>query len=135
MNDTERRAFREAIAAMASFERTFGRSLSAGYAAELYAADLLNLEIADQANQPGYDAVDADGARYQIKLRQAQNIDANNFNFDYIVLVNLGDDYELTGMWRMTVERAREIFTWRGEKRRKYQATQERFKREAERIG
>jgi hypothetical protein len=56
-------------------------------------------------------------------FREAQNVDLNNFDFDYLVLVILDDEYHLAELWRTTVSEAREIFTWR-EKHRKYQATQ-----------
>jgi hypothetical protein len=65
--------------------------------------------------------------------RKAQNVDLNNLDFDYLVLVGLDDEYHLAELWRTTVSKARDIFTWR-EKYRKYQATQTQVKKVAERI-
>jgi len=49
------------------------------------------------------------------------------------VLVNLNDLYEPAGMWLLPVERLKEICA-NPSKYMKHQITQERFKREAERI-
>lgn len=57
----------------------------------------------------------------------------NNFDFDYLVLVNLSNDYTLSGMWRLPVNGARQIFVLR-EKYRKYQATQKSVKANGESI-
>lgn len=39
--------------------------------------------------------------RYQIKFRSVGtlNVDLNNFDFDFLVLVNLDDDLSLAGLW------------------------------------
>ena len=122
-----------AIVALAKFQRAFGRRLSVDFIAELYAARELKLSLVRTGNAPGYDAVDTQGGRYQIKFRNAQNVDLNNLDFDHLVLVSLDDEYHLVELWRTTVSKAREIFTWR-EKYRKYQATQTQVKKVAERI-
>jgi hypothetical protein len=57
----------------------------------------------------------------------------NNFDFDYLVLVNMSDDYRVTGIWRLDVQKARMLFTHR-EKFRKHQATQNAVKKAAERL-
>jgi len=59
-------------------------------------------------------------------------IDLNNFDFDYIVLVNLDADYRLGGVWRLTVDQVRAFCAHRP-KFRKHQVTQAQFKREASR--
>jgi len=122
-------AFRKAVSAMAKFKEIFGRDLTPSFIAELYAADKLNLDISPTKNEAGFDAIDSLGKRYQIKYRYPEtlNVDVNNFDFDYVVLVNVDDKYVLNGMWLATKEQAKEIFTWR-KKFRKYQATQEKFK-------
>jgi len=125
-------AFERAIEAMADFRRSFGRHLSADFVAEIYAARELDLEILDGSNEHGHDAV-GDSVRYQVKHREAQNVDLNNFDFDFLILVNLDETYRLTGMWRMPVEQARSIFVWR-EKYRKYQASQDKVKANSERL-
>jgi hypothetical protein len=135
--DSERlQAFDQALAAMAKFRSVFGRGLKDDFIAELYVAKTLSLEIVDIVNQPGYDAVGPAGERYQVKCRSAStlNVDTNNFDFDYLVLVNLREeDYQLLGMWLLTTEQARSVFTHR-EKFRKYQATQAQVKRAGKRL-
>lgn len=126
-------ALEKAIAAMAEFRCTFGRDLKPDFVAELYAARELGLVVSDSPNEPGYDAIGSDGKRYEIKYRNAQNVDVNNFNFDYLILVNLDDDYRLTGMWQIPSDEARKIFQYR-ENFNKYQATQNKLKAHAQKI-
>lgn len=126
-------ALEVATAAMAQFRRAFGRDLRPDFIAELYAARELALVVSERPNEPGYDAIGPDGKRYEIKYRSAQNVDVNNFDFDYLILVNLDDDYRLTGMWRIPCEVARQIFQYR-EKFNKYQVTQDKLKAHAQRI-
>lgn len=123
-----KQTFVKSIRAMADFKAAFGRGLSGEFVAELYAAEELGLKVVG-LNQSGYDALGSSGERYQVKFRSTgtQNVDINNFEFDYLVLVNLDDDYQLTGMWRISVAQAREIFTERL-KFRKYQTTQTKVK-------
>ena len=90
--DEQVQAFDDALAALASFKRTFGRALNEGFVPELHAARVLGLRIVAGVNAAGFDAVDEDGARYQIKLRRAQNVDLDSFGFDDPVLVALDDD-------------------------------------------
>jgi hypothetical protein len=135
LNEGRRAAFEAVLPAIAAFKRAFGRNISADFLAELYAARELNLELPDAPNEPGADATDQAGKRYQIKYRQAStlNIDVNNFAFDYLVLVNLDDSYVPTGIWSLPVDEAKVLFTFR-EKFRKYQATQTTFKRQATKV-
>jgi hypothetical protein len=86
-------------------------------------------------NHRGYDLLGGDGDRYQVKHRgeEVLNVDVNNFDFDYLMLVNLREDYSLKGMWRLPVAVARKVFVFR-EKFRKYQATQKSVKANAEAV-
>jgi len=70
----------------------------------------------DRANTKGFDLRGADGTRYQVKGRDAtvQNVDINDFDFDYLVLVNLADDYRPLGMWKLSVDQARQLAADRG---------------------
>ena len=43
-----------------------------------------------------------------------QNVDINDFDFDYLVLVNLADDYRPLGMWKLSVDQARQLAADRG---------------------
>jgi len=38
------------------------------------------------------------------------NVDVNNFDFDYLILVNLSDDCGITGMWKLDVATAQSLF-------------------------
>jgi len=133
--DERRTLFEGLLPHLAAFKRAFGRGVSADFIAELYAARELDLELPDGGCQPGCDATDASGKRYQIKCRQAGtlNVDISNFAFDVLVLVNLDESYMLSGMWSLPVDRVRELCAFRA-KFRKYQVTQNRLKREAARL-
>jgi hypothetical protein len=127
-------AFEAILAPLASFRRAFGRDVKPDFIAELYAAKQFDLTLPDRSNEQGADATDRDGRRYQVKFRSPDtlNVDFNNFDFDFAVLVNLDDDYRLAGIWRLGRETARGISAHR-EKYRKFQVTQARFKAEARR--
>jgi len=127
LDQTRSEPFEKAISAMAEFRRAFGRDLKPDFIAELYASRELGLTLREKPNEQGFDAIDRDGKRYEIKHRRAQNVDLNNFGFDFLVLVNLDDDFRVAGMWRMTVDKAKEIFQWR-DRFNKYQATQAKAK-------
>ncbi len=135
LDESRLEAFSAVLPAIARFKRAFGRDLSPDFVAELYAARQYGLVLPDRCNQPGADAADQEGRRYQIKYRSPAtlNVDINNFNFDFIVLVNVDDDYRLAGMWRLPVAQVRAICVNR-EKFRKFQVTQSRFKAEATRL-
>jgi uncharacterized protein (DUF433 family) len=127
------RVLLQAKQSIAEFRVEFGREPSRSYVAELYAAQVLGLRINSNPFEAGCDATDDFGKKYEIKLRSARNVDLNSLDCDYIVLVNMSYDLNVTGMWLMPAERAREIFVWRSSFR-KFQTTQVRFKRNAERI-
>lgn len=77
--DSERsRVFEDAIRVMREFNRVFGRELKPDFVAELYAARELGLELVPGSNAPGHDAIGTDGTRYQVKQRNAQNVDLNS---------------------------------------------------------
>lgn len=69
----------------------------------------------------------------KVRAPATQNVDVNNFNFDYSVLVNLSDDFGTKRMWRLDVEAARSLFKYR-ENFRKYQATQAAVKKAAQQL-
>jgi hypothetical protein len=135
MNVETQRVFDKAVKAMADFKRTFGRDLTPSLLAELYVALELDLSPVSAPNTPGFDLLSSDGKRYQVKQRSPKtlNIDINNFDFDYLVLVNMSEDYHPTGIWQLEVAKARSLFVYR-EKFRKYQTTQKSFKNVAESI-
>ena len=83
--------------------------------------------------EPGYDALGPRGERYEVKYRSAGTLNVDVNSFDYLVFENLDDDYRLLGMWRISVAQASKLFTWR-EGFKRYQATQSKVKRVAERV-
>jgi hypothetical protein len=86
----------------------------------------------NRGNTKGFDLQGTDGTRYQVKGRDATtlNVDINNFDFDYLVLVNLSEDYRPIGMWKLSAEKLRTLCVARGEFR-KFQLTQKVFKQAA----
>jgi len=125
-------ALRLAADALCSFRTKFGVELSFSNLCEIYVALQLGLPMPDRGNTKGFDLRGADGTRYQVKGRDAtvQNVDINNFDFDYVVLVNLTDDYRPLGMWKLSVDQARQLAADRG-KYNKFQLTQKSFKQAA----
>lgn len=128
-------AFKNAVTAMDDFRRIFKRDLEPSFIAELYVAEKLNLKINLSSTEPGFDAIDSSGSRFEIKYRSitTQNVDVNNFDFDYLILVNLDNLYRLIEMWKMSSDQARQIFTQRKDFR-KYQVTQKKFKSIGKRL-
>lgn len=135
MDKQKAKALAQALPALAAFKKTFGRDASPAFVAELLAAQQFELKLHDGCNEPGSDGLDASGRRYQIKHRApgTGNIDLNNFAFDFIVLVNVDENYGVTGIWRMDQTRAKTSFVHRPDYRR-YQLTQTAFKKAAERV-
>ncbi len=135
MDNKKSKIFRNMIEAMAEFRNTFSRDIDTSFAAELYAAERLGLTLNPSSKTKGFDGVDTNGKRYQIKYRAAgtQNIDINNFDFDYIILVNLDDNYQLTGIWLAKADDVKQMSVHRPDFRR-YQVTQRKFKSIARRI-
>jgi hypothetical protein len=133
--DAKHAAIRAAVKALVEFKREYNRDLTVSLLAELYVALELDLLPASLSNQQGFDLTGADGKRYQVKQRGCDvlNVDVNNFDFDYLALVNLADDYSIRGMWKLPVEKARALFVHR-EKFRKHQATQKAVKQNAEAL-
>ena len=127
--------FEKALAVMKEFKTVYGRKLDEATLAELIIAQEFDLNMNPKSNEPGYDLVSSSGKRYQVKHRDpnTQNVDLNNFDFDYILLANLEDNYRIAGVWQMGTEKARELFVPR-EDFRKYQLSQNRFKKNAQRI-
>jgi hypothetical protein len=133
MDDEQRAVFARALEVMSDFRRVFGKGLDAGTIAEMYVAHHFNLSLTESVIQQGYDAISPSGERYQIKYRadKTQLVLLNNFDFDYLVLVNLDVNHQLSGMWLLTVEQAVELFY---EYRGKHRATHKQVKRVGERI-
>lgn len=136
INKQNREIFNSTLVAMQLFHDAFGMKLSADVIAELHVAFYLNLSLPKLANNQGYDAIAEDGTRYQVKQRSTSSVvDMNNFDFDYIILVNLDEAYQVAGMWQMSAEQARNLASHRQYKGiDKYQITQSKFKKHAERL-
>lgn len=80
-------AVEHVLSSAAEFRRAFGAPFSENLLAEVYAAQQLGLEIC-MGNNAGFDAVDPEGQRYQIKNRSVKtlNLDVNNFDFDHLMV-------------------------------------------------
>jgi hypothetical protein len=73
--------------------------------AEWLIAELLNLKVAPNAVQEGYDAEDASGKTYQIKGRIVENLSSItsfdfkhiNYEFDFLICVFISDDFKFLG--------------------------------------
>ena len=133
MTASEEVVLKDARAATAAFRRTFGCELRPESLAEVYVASRLNLTLI-HGNNPGFDGTAPNGDRYQIKYRASGSIvDMNNFEFDYMVLVNMNVDYEVTGMYRVAQQQVRDNCTHR-EKYRRWQISQAKFIDIADRL-
>ncbi len=135
MDDQRQAVFERTLLAMAEFKQVFGKTLSADFIAELYVATHFGLSLSEGNNQAGYDVISPEGVRYQVKNRAITtlNVDMNNFDFDYLVLVNMNENYQLTGMWRITAALAQEFSVFRQDFR-KYQVTQKKLKLVGEQV-
>ncbi|HEV2123664.1 MAG TPA: hypothetical protein VGW38_12920 [Chloroflexota bacterium] len=139
LDEQRRRTLADASRAMAEFHRVFATQLSVDSLAVIFVADRLGLEIAIPANNKGFDACDPrTGERYEVKYRAdgVPQVDLNSFEFDRLVLVNLGPDYRPSGLWQITRPQAERVFApreYRGIS--KFQCSQTRFKDEARRLG
>ncbi|HEY0701442.1 MAG TPA: hypothetical protein VGD60_01625 [Candidatus Acidoferrales bacterium] len=104
-----------AVEALVRFTREFNRDLTPSILAELYLARELDSVPAEMGNHPGYDLLGGDGKRHQVKQRgeDVLNVDVNNFDFDFLALVSIADDYALKGTWLLPVEKAKELFIFR----------------------
>lgn len=85
--------------------------------AERLVAERLGLALVGQS-MAAYDAVGSDGTRYQIKARRLpsnrfdrplgaiRNLDQGGF--DFLVIVLLGERFEMKGMWQLPIDLVRE---------------------------
>ena len=122
--------------AMILFRHTYKRELTVGNLAEVFAAQHLGLELMSGANHPGYDACDRQKGRwYQIKYRAVgtQNVEVYNFDFDYLLLVNLDIDYQPSGIWQLTLAQVRQLYAQKPNTKL-YQASQKTVKAIGERL-
>jgi len=96
------------------WQRRFGRRLVViSELAEIYSCQQLDLMRMPSGNR-GFDAVDKEGKRYQIKGTAPDQGDVVNpvvtvgqfvnFDFDYALLVMLGSDLSLREIWRAKAE-------------------------------
>jgi hypothetical protein len=118
--------------ALLRFRAQFGVELSFSRLCEIYVALQLELPMPNRGNTRGFDLRGTDGTRYQVKGRDVTtlNVDINYFDFDYLVLVNLSEDYRPSGMWKVSAEKLRTLCAARGDFR-KFQLTQKAFKQTA----
>ena len=127
MDQNQREALTQSFAAMADFKRAFGKDLSPAALTEVLVAEHLGLTIDPRTNNPGFDARSQTGDRYQIKYRAVgtKKVYVNNFEFDFVVLVNLDENYQISGTWQMDQKTALQEFKPQANK---FRITQDRFK-------
>ncbi len=79
---------------------------------EYYAYKRLNLQLCDNKNERGLDAINQDGLTFEIKTRRVYDSERRNSETrrinnltenkaDYLVVVTLNRDFECSGMWIM----------------------------------
>lgn len=108
---------KSAIEAALAYEATTGGNRKLGITAEigrLLACHALGLRLVLDQRCEGYDALDPDGLRVEVKARRSESPglprDAgrtssfSKHEFDYALLVLLDHDYELCEMWRAEYE-------------------------------
>jgi hypothetical protein len=87
------------------------RTLQGDYA-EWLVAELMGLKLAENTVQKGYDAMDAEGNRYQVKSRLVSSLtEISSFNmknadeeFDYLICVFFSRDMDLLGVIQVAHE-------------------------------
>lgn len=88
------------------YQRRFGKSLGiTGEVGEYKASRLLKLKRASGNINKGFDAIDTQGKKVQIKTRvfsrNSERTSAfTNFDFDYAILVLLSDKYGITEIYK-----------------------------------
>lgn len=88
------------------YRRRFGKSLGiTGEVGEYKASKLLGLKLASSNINEGYDAIDRDSKRVQIKSRILSRSSErtgvfSNYNFDYALLVLMSEDYKVTQIYK-----------------------------------
>ncbi len=106
-------AVRDVIAAARKYEAATGEVRKVGITGEVgevLACRELGLELATDPRSIGFDAVDVDGKRVQIKTRRSESAGLprdvgrlgtfSRHPFDYALLVLLDHEYELAEIWR-----------------------------------
>ena len=93
------------------------RSLQSDYA-EWLVAQMLDLDLAENTVQKGFDAIDKEGKTYQIKSRIFKNgrrhqssWDINNidFRFDYLICVFFSSNLDLLGVIKVAYDDVKEM--------------------------
>ncbi len=134
---------KSAIKAALTYEAATGGNRKLGITAEVgevTACHALGLRLAVDPGFKGYDALDSDRRRVQIKTRRSKSVglpkDAgrtgrfSEHDFDYALLVLLDHDYELCEIWRGEYEDLRPII----EKERKRNPNLASFKRVGRKV-
>src|SRR3989338_4701641 len=97
---------RKVVSVALKYEKLTGRNLGiTGEVGELLVCQKLKLKLSADPLTAGYDAVDKNRKRYQIKTRRAHNdrgriSSFSKHGFDYAVLITLGKNYKISGLWQ-----------------------------------
>lgn len=130
------RAVKRAISAALEYERLTGRNLGiTGEVGELLVCHKLRLKLMTDPRTAGYDAIDKNRRRYQIKTRRANNDRGSistfsKHDFDCAVLATLDENYKIIGLWRISHKKLRPILN----RRKRRDPSLREFKRISERL-
>ena len=129
-------------AALAYEEATKGRRKLGitGEVGELLACHQLGFKLTLNPRSEGFDAIDKDGLRVQIKTRRSESRGLprgssrtsrfSKHEFDYALLVLLDHDYQLYEIWRADYEKLRPVI----ESQKRRNPSLSSFKRIAKRL-
>ena len=96
------------------YRQRFGKSLGiTSEIGEYKASKLLKLDRAQGNINKGFDAVDSEGKKVQIKSRICSRNKGrtgifNNYDFDYAVLVLMSENYEVTDIYKLGKQEIKE---------------------------
>ncbi|GAH21961.1 unnamed protein product [marine sediment metagenome] len=127
---------RSAAQVAVDYERLTGRKLGiTGEVGEVLACDKLGLKLLADPISAGYDAIDKDNKRYQIKTRRVEHNRGrlsrfSKHEFDYAILVVLNAKYEIMELWQADFRKIKPLI----DRQKRRNPSMVEFKRLAERI-
>ena len=97
----------DAIKIAINYEKLTGRKLGiTGEIGEILTCNKLNLKLLTNPISEGYDAIDKNNKKYQIKTRRGNPNKGrlsrfSEHPFDYAILAILDDNYDITELWQV----------------------------------
>ncbi len=107
----------QAISSAIKYEKLTGRKLGiTGEIGEYKVCKKLGLNLLKDRQSAGYDAVDKDGKKYQIKTRRVSGKKGrigkfSEHFFDFAVLALLDENYEITDLFTVEFDKINEIIS------------------------